>query len=276
MVKTSFPKALFLFFLILTISSLGFAKKDVISSHWTVIPQKIDGSSSDWADDVLNSEKKVSVDYAFRNDTENLYVLFVFKDRESFSSVQATGMTLWFNTEGKKKKDYGIKFIQKQITAEDYIALVENKSGPLSEDQKSKLRANQSYNLFDHEVINKKAKSSQVPGELKFKPAGFRFKRQQGTVVYEFVVPLKKVHELAPGIGTEPGSAMKVCFEWGGTTKEMKEAMMRRRAESGTSATAGGATGLREERRIRSSDRPFRAGAKKYSIWMDVQLAQNQ
>ncbi len=113
---------LFLFFMVLALCISGFSKEKKVEGIWASIPVIIDGSNSEWINGPFIFEKKVKVDYAFRNDSENLYVLFIFKDTKYLSSIDQTGMTLWLNTEGKKKKDYGIKFQRKIVSAEDYIS----------------------------------------------------------------------------------------------------------------------------------------------------------
>ncbi|MFQ6069464.1 MAG: hypothetical protein ACE5LC_02945 [Candidatus Aminicenantales bacterium] len=53
------------------------------------------------------------------------------------STILQTGITLWFNTEGKKKKEYGINFLKKKVTPEVYIAYLEKTRGLLSEGNES-------------------------------------------------------------------------------------------------------------------------------------------
>lgn len=84
------------------------------------------------------------------------------------------------------------------------------------------------------------------------------------------------------GIGAEPGKSLKIGFEWGGMTKEMRAALMRRRAAVASEASEG-AKGFEVRRDesdegpvIGSRDIPFEKGAKKYSFWVDVKLANNQ
>jgi len=280
MKKSKSMKNLLLFFMILTLTLLGFSKEKTIASNWVATLLNVDGSINDWADVDFNFEKKVSVDYAFKNDAENLFVLFMFKDPKHLSTIKATGMTIWFNTEGKKKQHYGINFLQKQVTAEAFISLLEQKKGTLSEEEKNTIRVNPHYVFHNAKVINKKSKSSSQTTERgEVSPAVFRTTKQEKTIMYEFVIPLKRAAELAPGIGTEPGKTVKVCFEWGGMTKEMKEARMKRlKAASGggppTSSRAGGSWSKGSD--YASSMPGAKRNPKKYSFWVDVQLARIQ
>ena len=278
MKKTGLSETALLIFMILTVSIIGFTKEQKIDSSWVAAPVKIDGSANDWAEDVLAFEKKVKVDLAFKNDPEYLYVVFMFKDPKYLSSIRFTGMTLWFNTEGKKKKDYGVKFINKQVTADEYISIAEQQFGPIPDEKKSEIREKPNYVINYAEVINKKSKSSsQAPEDAKIRPAIFRSGRQEKMMVYEFAIPLKRVTEQAAGIGTEPGKTIKVGFEWGGTTKEMMIQQLKQTSSGSARARAGSATsGIKDERSGGRQTTTRIRRQRKYSFWVDVQLAVNQ
>lgn len=276
--KTSFTKTVLLFFMIAMLSFLGFSKDKGLKSNWTSTPVKIDGFNDDWSGVTLALEKKVKVDYAFKNNAENLYVLFIFKDPKYLSSIGATGMTLWFNFEGKKKKNYGIKFIQKKIPPQALIDRLEKDKGPLPEEEKKRIQANPSYLVNDTEIINKKAKSSPQPSEKKEgKAAAFRFMKQESAMVFEFAIPLKNIADLGSGMEIKPGDKVKVGFEWGGVTKEMKAAIKQRSAALERSRTSS----TDPSDNLASSGRSsvpmgVLSGPKKHDFWIDLQLAQNQ
>ncbi len=86
---------------------------------------------------------------------------------------------------------------------------------------------------------------------------------------------------MAPGIGTEPGQSIKICFEWGGLTEEMKEQRMRAieaQAEKDRTAGAAPPTTARSMRvgGSTTTDQFGRRGPKEYNFWVDVKLAQGQ
>ncbi|MFB0566012.1 MAG: hypothetical protein ACETWK_10085 [Candidatus Aminicenantaceae bacterium] len=279
MKRPLFAKVLLLFILILTLSFAGFSKKKLITSSWTNIPINIDGSSDDWEYSALNSEKNVSVDYGLKNDSENLFILFVFKDPKYLSTIKATGMTLWFNLEGKKNKIYGIKFIKQQVPAEEFISILEQEKGSLSEEEKNNVRANPYYFLHNIKVINKKSKSStEVSDSARLKPAVFRSMKSENMHIYEFAVPLNRATEQAPGVGAEPGKTIKICFEWGGMTEAMKTARMKRLSDTGGGPQDPRRSGGSWSKGSSYSKRVPRVspGVTKYSIWVDIQLAKNQ
>jgi hypothetical protein len=254
---------------------VGLAKDKVVTSTWCPSPLLIDGTSADWQGVTTTFEKKVQVDYAFMNDADYLYVLFIFKDPQYLSSINQTGMTIYFNVVGKKKKDYGINFIQKRISAQQYIAMLEKQKGPLSDADKNSILNNPNYVIYDANVINKKAKENAEETPSDARVAIYRIQQdQEKNVAIEFAAPLTRDAELAPGIGTEPGKQIKVGFEWGGMTEAMKQARMNRfqsqserSAETVSEQPAGG---------TRASTARGRRSPKKYDFWVDVQLANKQ
>jgi len=277
--KTAFANKILLLFMILTISFISFSKEKGFRSQWAAGPVKIDGFFDDWAEVALTYEKKVKVDYAFQNDAENLYILFIFKDPKYLSSISATGMTIWVNSEGKKDKDYGIRFIQKQVAAEELITRLEKEKGPLPEGEKKKIRDNPSYLINDTEIINKENESGSQPTESsEIKPAVFRVMKQQNALVFEFAISFEKKPEEAPGMRMESGKNVKVGFEWGGMTKEMKAEVMRRSAALERSRTSGEDPADNRASGGANSTGPMGllSGPKEYSFWVDVKLGRKE
>ena len=272
-------KTFLLFLLILSLSLLGFSKEKIITSNWVVNPLTIDGSNMEWRDDTLSFEKKVDVNFAFRNDAEYLYVLFIFNDPKYLSSINATGMTLWFDTEGKKKKNYGLTFMKRQVSADAFISILEKQKGPLSEEEKNDIRSNPRYFLHNIKVVSKESESTSQQAESEeVNLAIFRSERQEKMVIYELAVPLKRITEQAHGLGTEPGKIVKVGFEWGGLTDEMKKAIAEGREIPGTDAMRRGESADSWSARSSGFSRTSgsRQGPKQYSFWVDVQLAKSQ
>lgn len=255
------------------ISTIGFSKDKSVESKWAAQPPTIDGLDDDWKEIVLTSEKKVKVDYAIRNNAQNLYVLFVFKNPKFLSTINATGITLYFNTEGKKKKDHSFYFIRKQVGPDELIAYLERRGETLTEEQIQTIKAKPAYVVYMAERQEKKGKevikATQIPGTLK--PA-FKINIKGKEVIYEFRVPLAK-SEISPlGIGAEPGHTVKIGFEWGGMTKAVAERMKRQ----GGNIAGEGNVYRGNIRDTGSAPRGTRGMPKKYSFWVDIKLAQNQ
>lgn len=269
--------SILIFFLCLPV----FSKKIVIDSTWVSSQLQIDGAMDDWAADTLNYNKKIKGDYAFKNDANYLYIMFRFNDPKYVSSISATGMTVYYNLEGKKKKYYGINFKGKQVAADTYISVMEKSGQVLTEEQKKNIRAQRFVVLNDNTVINKKNKSSDTEVKEEIVPAVFKSQKGKDAFVYEFAIPLKKEAEMAPGIGTEPGKQIMIGFKWGGMTKEMKEQRLKKAAAQGSQGRAGSGSqsGITSERGggrgglsgSLSSIRKY--GPKEHDFWVDVRLS---
>jgi hypothetical protein len=274
--------------ILLAWGAAGLAKDLPVPSRWLAAPLRIDGQNQDWAGDALTTEKGVKVDYAFGNDGRNLYVLFVFNDPKFLSSIDATGITIYFSPAGKKQKDFGVRFIKKNVGPDEVIATYEKQGIALTEEKKKEIMANRKYILFEADAVNKTGEviaPSQNPADVD--PPAFRSARQGNLVVYEFRVPLV-ARDLHPaGVGAAPGQTIKVGFEWGGLTDEMKKAMASNMGGQGTRAGASDVSmdetirgGNENEGMSAASSSPslarMRMGPKKYSFWVDVALAQAQ
>ncbi len=270
-----FTRTFLLSLVILAVCFAGFSKEKAVESMWVGSSLSIDGLDDDWAGDTLNFEKKFEVDYAFRNDADNLYVLFIFKDPVYQSTIKDTGMTLWINTEGKKKKKYGIHFNIRRVTAEGLISILEKK-GPLPEAEKNNIRSKPFYFFYQGDVKNKKGKiltPTALGGELAVPLFGVQAKQKM--IVYELVMSLRILEKLSAKHKMEPGKTVKVGFEWGGLTERMKAQRMKRLEQSTVRDSDRKARSSQAQRADESSgEARLSKGPKKYSFWVDVELAQ--
>lgn len=282
MIKRLGSKTIFLVCAICVLTFTGYTADDLIESTAISAPLRVDGMMDDWADVELQQEKKYGIDYAFKNDGDLLYILFVFNDPRYLTSINMTGMTIYLNTEGKKDKDYYINFRTVRVSAEDYIDILESRGRTLTDADKERIRTNPSYTLNENEVTNEKAKDTALLEGIELKPIGFNVMGQpNNTIVYEFVIPLERVAPMAPGVGVEPGGTFKIGFEWGGMTKAMRDQRMMSMGDQAVQAQDVRAGDLREERDASSRlsndigmARIRKMSPKKYSFWKDIKLGQ--
>ncbi len=267
--KVVFPLSFVLLFsLAATISA-----QEIVQSKWAAAPPAIDGQIEEWQGETMSSQKSVGVEYALRNDGENLYILFVFKNPKFLSSIEMTGLTMYASTSGKKDKDFGVKFTKKTVNGQQLIDYMEKQGQPLSEQRKQEIIDNPQFVVYEATAINKKGEEIFPSGPVPdVDLPGFRYGRLQDQVVYEIRVPLCSRDHHPTGIGAEPGKDVKLGFEWGGMTEEMKAAMRDRRGGmTGADMTGERATGSYDGRVP-----DVVQGPKKYSFWVDVKLAAPQ
>jgi hypothetical protein len=274
-----------IFALVAVFSATGLAKDTVVESQWVAGPIRIDGLDQDWQGATFLIDPGSKVQYAVRNDGHNLYVLFVFNDVYSSTTLEYTGLKVFFGTEGKKSKDLGILFTKRPMATDAIIAEMEKQGQPLTEEQKADLRKQKAHMVFVEEPINEKNLTPPSDPAVKTdapvyrsasKPAG------RDRILYcEFRIPLSRINEVR-GIGTEPGKTIKLGFEWGGMTREIMKNVMADRAASGSQARERGGSagsGFKDESRDEGGGGPdfaaFTRDAryKKHSFWIDVKLA---
>jgi hypothetical protein len=285
MEKTRVRKIFTVSVLVLAIVFVALAKEKSVDSIWAASPLKIDGLADDWERDPFHVEKKVKTEYAFRNDSDSLYVFFKFNDAKYLSSIEITGMVLWIDIEGKKNKDIGVKFTKKKISADEFIAVLEKQQGTISDERKESLRASKFYFISRAEAVDKKGNPfKKNEGDEAVKGAAFNVSVQQDAVTYEFRVPHKNLIELLSESDAELGEVLGVGFEWGGLTDEMRKAYMKGDASGGTGRMGisdggkggGGAQGAGFDGASPAGLTALRKMYKKYSFWTVVRMAKNQ
>lgn len=252
---------------------MGAAKTAPVESRWQKTPLKIDGDISDWLAPSFNAEKSVQVDYAFGNDAENLYLIFVFKDAKYLSSLAQTGFTIWLNDQGKKKKVLGVRFQKKTLAAAELIAIMEKKNGPLPEEKKKEMLAKPAYLINQFVAVNGDGKDQT---DLVFKQPllpEFTSQAASGRLAFEFHIPMGPGN----GLNLAAGKTLMVGFDWGGSTKEMRRELLQRGGYEG-----GEDGGLPEgEQELDpegmgqrdSGGLPSLRGPKHYCFWCELTLA---
>lgn len=275
---------------VLICAVIGFSKDKPVESKWIATPPSIDGMNTEWGDASFASYKKAGIDYAFMNDAENLFIMFIYRNPRYLSSLNWTGLTVWIGQQGEKEKDLGINLKRKQISADDYIAILEKQVGQeMPEDRKAQIRQNKAYWMFEQRLIDKNAEGYSKDAEPPvYQGALFKNSVSENAVVFEIAISLSKLAEAAPGFVLEPGKAASLNFEWGGATKEYKEALARGLGQSETRAGSQDAASLDGERgggglgsaeydsvKLASMRRQLQQ-VKQYDFWVDLNLAQEK
>jgi hypothetical protein len=213
----------------------GPAAGQAVESLWQAGPITIDGVAQEWETSTPIIDEGSKVEYALRNDGRNLYIIMVFKNPMYKSTLDYTGMKIYFTTGTKKSKDFGILFQKKQYTADALIANMEKRGQTLTEAQKAEIRKKPTHIIFTEEIIKPKKAVAPTGQEGESDPPMFRAFDKGRLSVCEFRVPLNRVNALG-GIGAEPGQQILLGFEWGGMTAQIMRDMMAGRADRSVSA----------------------------------------
>ena len=261
---------------VLVAVSMPLAAKDtVVQSVWTAAPLTVDGVAQEWDNATPLFDKASGAQYALKNDGKDLYIIMVLRDAVALSTIDYTGMKIYVSAATAKNRDTGVLFLQKQLTPDELIASLEKKGEVLTEDRKAEIRKQKSYSVFLEEAIVPKNAAAATGAES----AQFRSMKKGQVAVYEFKIPLSRVGQGTGAI--QPGSDLRVGFEWGGMTKQIMKNVMADRASSGSVARGGSV----------SSDSGFSDSGgegggggpdfsynrdpryKKHAFWIDVKLA---
>jgi hypothetical protein len=215
----------------------GAAADKVVESMWAAGPMTIDGVAQEWDASTPIVDEGSKVEYALRNDGRNLYIIMVFRTPPQAarakifpkSTLDYTGMRIFFTTGAKKSKDNGILFQKKQYTADALIASLEKQGKTVTEAQKAEIRKKPTHIVFTEEVIKPKKAATATGTADEAEPPVFRAIEKGPLAVCEFRIPLGRV-------GAEPGQTVKLGFEWGGMTNQILRDMMAGRADQSVSA----------------------------------------
>jgi hypothetical protein len=255
----------------------GFSKDKAAESTWAQIPVAVDASVEEWSGQPLLSDEGTGTELAFRNDADYLYVLLTIKDREHLSTFDFTGMSVYFNTEGKKNKDRQLRFLKKVVKAEELVQILEKSGQQLSAEKSEELLSKKNYVLYQCELIEgKKVTPVEALPAGQLLPPMFKVHSGGEKTFFEFRVPLDREKQAA-GIGAAPGGNIKVGFEWGGLTEEMKarrlKGMMAESDSSGFNPPQPTEYVDRGGIQTQTNIEMRKSSPKKYSFWLDVTLA---
>ena len=271
---------------LVVLAAPGLAAGQAVESLWASGPMAIDGVAQEWADSTPIIEEDSRVEYALRNDGRNLYIIMVFKNPMYKSTLDYTGMKIYFTTGPKKSKDYGLLFQKKQMTAEALIASLQKKGQALSEEQKAEIRKKPTHIVFSEELIKPKKVTAAAEAAGEADPPMFQALEKGRIAVCEFRIPLNRVSQIG-GINAGPGQSILLGFEWGGMTNQILRDMMAGRADRSVSAgdrgvsldsgfgASGGDEAGGEIRGMGSgvSELSRDPRYKKHSFWIEAKLA---
>lgn len=276
---------LFVLFGLIAAVSIGAAAADrkPSESQWTAAPVLIDGQLKEWPPESLQTYEDYGIQYGFKNDAYFLYCALVFNDPKYLSSLEASGMTFWINPE-KEKKTYGFRFYRKAITADQLILEMEKGGTPLTDERRAQIKAKRFYQLFACDVVDKKGNIVPHPG---VSGGTYRLAKVEKALVLEYIIPLALLKDPNAATAFDPAKPLKVGFEWGGMTDEMRR---QRASEIGDQNARGGngdvamavsgGVGERSESdsggASSASLEGMRRGPKKYDFWIDLKLAEKK
>ncbi len=141
------------------------------------------------------------------NDDSSLIIMFRFGDPELRRKIMIGGATLWWHSEGKKKKAFGIRF-PSTFKPGSFREMAEQRGNMERNMEMAAGSVELITPIFLDKKIDKKYSWSEINGIAA--SAGML----NGIFCYEFRIPLNMNNPYA--LDVKPGKKFKLCFELGG------------------------------------------------------------
>jgi hypothetical protein len=183
-------------------------KTFLVESLPPVQPVIVDGRSDDWSGNLyLLDDERISI--GFLNDRENLYICLLAEDNALRTRMMQSGLTVWFDPTGGKKKALGIRILAgphpgggpmpkpEEDTREMDASEDEPPGGPRSE-----------IEIIDPESGGIRKFDPEDAGGIEIKAVP-----SSGLYVYELKIPFVRSDEFPIAVGASPGSTIGVGFE---------------------------------------------------------------
>jgi len=251
-----------------------------VESRRALSPVSIDGQADEWRLGGLTPDKKSGAELAFQNDGRNLYVLVVLKSPDSRKAFDATGMAIFSRPGKAQKPGKGVLFLSSSVSADGYIAWQESRGAVLTDAEKAEIRKTASHAIFMAFAVDAKGSTfGPLRRQSDSDPPNFGVSESAAQATYEFRIPLASPEFVPGGIGAGPGATIRVLFEWGGVESKTLGAKAGREAQASNSGYQSGTGRTWSQEFLDTFDamsRPSSSNTKRYSLSVDVKLADSQ
>jgi hypothetical protein len=232
---------LVLLFLCTRFAPTAQCKDATVVSKWTPQSVTLSGQRADWPNGSIGSLEDKEASLGLCNDSHHVYVMLFFRNPQWALMIKSTGLTVWLDPQGKKKKQFMVKLVGgpsreelMKASGKDPFRQQGQMPPGMDERRNDKNRSDTAFTCFQKDYIIEKS----IPLSGQEGPAA-GFATDQGFFVYEFSVPLKESSVLYYGLGARPGQTISLGLIWG----EMDQAKMRERGEDSERGMGGGMGG---------------------------------
>jgi hypothetical protein len=223
--------AVFLLFLLVVLVAAEQAtsardKQSRLDSRWLDSPVTVDGSPVDWPGPLVPfNDEPVSI--AAANDGESMFVVLTASERAARTQIVRRGLIVWFDSGGKDKKRFGLKFpIGSGFSEEDFRGRRRgggdgsSRSGDLEGPPRE---GTQRDGAPPQDAPPDPPNRLEVLGSSKDDARSFtadkapgievKLGQAEGLLTYELKVPLAANDAHPYGIGAKPGALISVGLE---------------------------------------------------------------
>lgn len=247
-----------------------------MNSQWVSEPIIVDGDVSDWMNARIALQEHEGTAFGITNDSNNIYLLVRSRDDKWVRTVRMSGLTLWFNGDGKHKY-WAVKYCGGPSADQMAASMPTERSGGVGvsdDDRMDHMVDMLSRNENRFTVIDKfREIETDVSLDGSAGPsAAYSF--SDGLYNYEFSIPLDYTDSLHGPRGLELGEKMLICAEWGG----IQNGERRERPETSSGGMGGGRGGGKGGGRGMGGGRQPGSGRQSgiqppIEIWIESKLA---
>lgn len=209
-----------------------------VSGNWVESEIKIDGKIDDWQNVPVMYFEDEGAAVSFCNDSAWLNIQFRTKDPKWVRAIKMTGITLYFDTEGKQNKDFFIKYkggpSMKDFMDRKHDGYMTNMPSQTGDDNPPQLICYIKDKIIEKQIHPDGSEGPTVAHDTSF-----------GFYCYEFRIPLQESSVRYYGLGIDPGNPVSIGVVWGdmGNMKGMRPDMSDMGSGMGGGRGMGGGKG---------------------------------
>ncbi|MBF0432142.1 MAG: hypothetical protein HQK83_12735 [Fibrobacteria bacterium] len=217
------------FFILFT----GCGEKE-LKSLWTDGAITVDGDIDDWITGTIYL-KKLNAAFAVKNDSANLYLYLITRDRELKRRILNMGFTLWFGEENSKEKKSGLRFPGR---FQGKVSLKDMKNGP--QDEEEMIAALEDINTRLDVVQTEDEKTKRIPLS-RFGSSDIQAKLgySKSNLICEIRMPFKSGDGKKALIEIVPGKTCMIGFVTNPIDKRLRNQQMNSAGRSGGGGRRG-------------------------------------
>jgi len=201
--------------LFLLLTPVLWCKDMDLNSLWRKAEIMVDGKETEWSGSIYYLEEQ-KIGIGLQNDSANLYVIVKAMDRSTQLQIMRTGLTIWLDAKGKKKKTLGIHY---PIGMQDYgIPEVRaNQNTEFAKEQQNQF----TEMLKEIEVLGPEKNDRNRMARVNSFGIEASLNDTLGVMIYELKIPLRPTDELPYAISSNPGDIISLGVETGKFNKEI-------------------------------------------------------
>jgi hypothetical protein len=190
-----------------------------LNSHWKDSPILVDGQTRDWDNAPRQTFEKPRISIAAINDDSTLYLMLHTNDDEFQQMLMRSGITLWFDSTARKKKEFGYSFRAAGMNMPDHDKRRPPNDGEEKWNDKAMMPGGmQPEGLYV--LLGESRRSIPVIKEAPYAPTAC-LKSEGFGYTFELSVPLA-LCATEYEIGAAPGSIISVCIDLTSGRPKMK------------------------------------------------------